>query len=961
MQWFTCLGGGYGDNGRAVEPTSDGGYIVAGYTDGPGGDVTGFHNPYYTVDFWVAKLDFLGDIQWAKCLGGSGSEEAWTVRQMKDGGFIVAGETNSTDGDVTGVPRGGTDVWVVKLNSAGDIQWQKRYGGSGNDHVYAMQVTPDGGVIMAGDAESGGGDVKNYKGATDFWVLKLDVSGNLQWASAFGGSLDEVANSVDVTTDGGFIITGYTLSADGDVTSNHSSNERAEDIWVIKLDATGRLLWQKCLGGLGRDIGYAVRATPDGGAAVTGSTTSIDGDVTGDHILAGTPSVDCWVVKLSQVGAIEWQKCYGGSRTDIGYSIDRTTDGGFVVAGTTASTDGDVSCVVGEEDYWVLKIDAFGRLLWQKSIGGRGSEEAYSIRTTADGGCIVNGTTGSTDVRGYHPNLGTVNGDFLVVKLGNTAITGTPYIAINAPPAICNGSTLTLQLERSFNFDLGVNFQIQWTRNGVPVGGDSATYTASDWKDGDLVSCSVQGSDGCIPYTANAIPLVIHVPSASAAPPSVSITADAITGCIGNTLTFTATVTNPGNNPGYNWFVDDQPAGTNSPVFSSNTLQNGDWVQCLYVDNTVCATSSNNSNKITVQLSAVSKPSIEISASGAVACEGATVDFTAAALNGGPSPGYQWYLNGAPAGANSAAYSNSGLHTGDVVTCVLTGSAVCTIPATALSNSITMQVTPSVASSIRIGAEPAVLCSGKEMSFTAFATNGGPAPVYEWMVNGVRVPSSGIGGTGENFVSTSLSDGDQVSCRLTDSLACIIPSTDQMALSIHPSPKVDSGKAISLLAGQSVLLDLSPSGDIVFYSWSPTTGLSDPAIAEPTASPAGTIRYTLTVTSSAGCMASGDITLDVITKLAIPTGFTPNGDGHNDIFYVKGGPLGSKIKDLAVFNRWGQKIFQVHDVDSDDPRFGWDGTVNGKRAQEGSYVYQLVMRLADGTEPVYRGTVVLVR
>ncbi len=403
IEWQKSLGGSNWDQANSIQQTADGGYIVAGYSYSNNGDVTGNHGD---VDYWIVKLDNTGNIQWQKSLGGSDGDAAYSIQQTIDGGYIVAGETFSNDGDVTGNHEvGALDYWIVKLDSSGDIDWQKSLGGSEWDIAYSIQQTTDGGYIVAGETLSNDGDVTENHGEYDSWIVKLDNSGNIQWQKSLGGSGGDGAYSIQQTTDGGYILAGSSNSNDGDVTDNHGS----ADYWVVKLNSTGDMQWQKSLGGSGGDGAYSIQQTNDGGYIVAGSSNSNDGDVTGNH-----GSADYWVVKLDNTGDIQWQKSLGGSGVDIAYSVQQTTNGGYIVAGHSKSNDGDVTGNHGAGDYWIVKLDSNGNILWQKSMGGSSADYARSIQQTTDGGYIVAGFTWSNDgdVTGNHGSH-----DYWIVKL----------------------------------------------------------------------------------------------------------------------------------------------------------------------------------------------------------------------------------------------------------------------------------------------------------------------------------------------------------------------------------------------------------------------------------------------------------------------------------------------------------------------------------------------------------------
>src|SRR6478735_7524117 len=345
-------------------------------------------------------------IQWQNSLGGSGGESASTVQQTTDGGYITAGYSYSVDDDVSG-NHGDADAWIIKLSDVGIIQWQKSLGGSNYDDAGYIEQTSDGGYITAGTTYSNDGDVSGNHGDADFWITKLGSSGNIEWQKSLGGSGADGATSIKQTPDNGYIIAGISYSNDGDVSGNHGD----ADLWIIKLGSSGNIEWQKSLGGSLEDWAYSVNLTTDGGYIIAGYANSDDGDVSGNH-----GSADCWIVKLNNVGTIEWQKSLGGSNSDVSYSSQQTTDGGYIIAGGSDSDDGDVTSNYGARDYWIVKLDGNGNITWQKNFGGSNDDAALSVQQTSDGGYIASGIARSNDVdvTGSHGA-----GDSWIIKLGN--------------------------------------------------------------------------------------------------------------------------------------------------------------------------------------------------------------------------------------------------------------------------------------------------------------------------------------------------------------------------------------------------------------------------------------------------------------------------------------------------------------------------------------------------------------
>lgn len=435
IQWQKCFGGTGSEIALSVQQTKDLGYIVAGYTDSHNGDVTGFHPNLYggndLYDYWVVKIDSSGDIQWQKCLGGSGQDEASSIMQTSDGGYIVAGYSIlSHDGDLTDC-YGQEDYWVVKLDSTGYIEWQKSLGGSNSDQAFSVKQTFNGGYIVAGFSASSDMDVTgnhnhdtslSYTG--DFWVVKLNIQGNIQWQKCLGGSGGDFAFSIQQTNDSGYVVAGYSQSKDGDVTGSHDTSYYYGNYWVVKLDTSGNIQWQKSLGGTNDDIAESIQQTSDGGYIVAGYSYSNDGDVT-DHF-GETNTSDYWIVKLNSSGIIQWQKSMGGTGNDRAASIQQTDDGGYIIAGDTYSNNGyvsekhDTTAPSEYSNYWIAKLDTSGLVQWQKSLGGTSQDIATSIQQTSDGGFIVAGMTFSNngDVTGFHG--GYYLGDYWIVKLGYT-------------------------------------------------------------------------------------------------------------------------------------------------------------------------------------------------------------------------------------------------------------------------------------------------------------------------------------------------------------------------------------------------------------------------------------------------------------------------------------------------------------------------------------------------------------
>ncbi|WP_438964917.1 T9SS type A sorting domain-containing protein [Flavobacterium sp.] len=290
------------------------------------------------------------------------------------------------------------------------IEWQVSLGGTNTDILYSMIQTTDGGYIIAGFSNSNNGDVTGNHGDNDYWIVKLTSTGIIEWQKSFGGTSDDQAYSIIQTIDGGYIVAGSSSSNDGHVTGNHG----ATDYWIVKLSSLGIIEWQKSLGGISNDVAKSIIQTTDGGYIVAGESSSNNGDVTGNH-----GATDYWIVKLSSLGIIEWQKSFGGTSNDVLFSMIQTTDGGYIVAGSSSSNDGDVTGNHGFTDYWIVKLSSSGIIEWQKSFGGSLSELALFISQTIDGGYLVAGPSRSND-GDVTSNYGL--SDCWILKLNSTGI-----------------------------------------------------------------------------------------------------------------------------------------------------------------------------------------------------------------------------------------------------------------------------------------------------------------------------------------------------------------------------------------------------------------------------------------------------------------------------------------------------------------------------------------------------------
>lgn len=347
-EWREFYGGPLFDKAYSVLETSDGGYIIAGQTasSGAGWD-----------DFWLFKVDSQGDEVWRKTYGGPGIERARCVKPTSDGGYILAGRTDSYG-------EGGADFWLVKTDGEGGEEWNRAYGGPQDDFAFSAQQTLDGGYIIAGYTGSYG------EGGVDFWLVKTDERGNVSWSMTYGGVASDVAYSVEQTPDGGYIVAGQT----------DSCGPGGTNLWLVKTDELGNMTWDRTYGGNEDDRAASILQTSDGGYVVAGSTKSY-----------GEGKWDLWLVKVDKNSDEEWNRAFGGPESDGANSVMQTSDGGYIVVGETNSYVGRGA------DFFVIKTDAGGKEEWRKSFDGIAFEVAHSVQQTSDGGYIVVGETAACE------------------------------------------------------------------------------------------------------------------------------------------------------------------------------------------------------------------------------------------------------------------------------------------------------------------------------------------------------------------------------------------------------------------------------------------------------------------------------------------------------------------------------------------------------------------------------------
>ena len=416
IEWQHSYGGSMSDAAHCISPTSDGGYILAGYTDSNDGDVTGHHG---LRDIWVVKLRSDGTLEWQRCYGGTWQEQNITVIfETLDGGYILGGTTSSFDGDVDCPDPPASRIWVTKTDPAGQLSWQRCLGGGGFDTFASIAIGPDG-YVVCGHTSSNDGDAISNNGSVDLLLVKLDLEGNTVWSRCYGGSRADVGRHVISTLDGNYLIAAQTQSNDGDIAGLNTYYVLPSPGitgWVLKINSEGEILWQRCIGGYSNDYIYNVRIAQDGSIWAAGHTYSNDGDVSDNN-----GSYDAWVIRLDGSGNVAGNRCFGGSGGDRFQDIHILPSGNAIVVGYTNSIDGDISTPLGNWDIWATCLTPNLDIVWERTLGGSAADLGEGIAPASDGGVVIAGLSLSAD-----GNLTGNNGDsdIWVVKLAPWDDTG---------------------------------------------------------------------------------------------------------------------------------------------------------------------------------------------------------------------------------------------------------------------------------------------------------------------------------------------------------------------------------------------------------------------------------------------------------------------------------------------------------------------------------------------------------
>lgn len=543
IEWQRPTGGTEEDNITHAWADASGAIIMCGQSGSNDGDVSGNHGLW---DGLFVKLDASGNLVWQKCYGGTAYDGIFSAKPTTDNGYIMAGYTSSNNGDVSG-NHGGADAWIIKTDNWGVIQWKKCMGGVQSDVFDFVIQTSDGGYLVAGRSTSNNGDLTNNKGMLDGWMVKLDATGDLQWQKNYGGSKDDYIMQVLQTTDGNYIFTGYTVSSDGDLAANYGGT----DAWIGKVNSTdGSLLWNYQYGGSGDDAMFALAMSiENNGKILTAGYTSSPNDynVTGNH--GGN---DGWLLTIDEAsGVLTSSMCLGGTNDDYISSIQSTFDKGFIMAAATASNNGNVSysADITEGQLWAIKLNKALTIDWERTYGGPKNESGIDAFERSDGGYFFAADTWGSggDVNGYH---GVSGRDYWAVKLSNCFIPPVASAIVSADIPAC-GSLTNLSVPG------GPSYTYQWYKDNTAIAGAfSRVYLTTA---AGTYTCSVING-GC--GTTNAPNSIINKKQKATIAPSGTVTK-----CAVDPVNFSA---NAGSGLSYQWYRGKKPiAGATGRTYST--------------------------------------------------------------------------------------------------------------------------------------------------------------------------------------------------------------------------------------------------------------------------------------------------------------------------------------------------------------------------------------------------------
>jgi hypothetical protein len=896
--WGTYYGSASYDYALFTELDASGNvYLTGGTTSTTNIASGGYQNTFAGgYDAFLTKFNASGVRQWATYLGGVGDDSGQSISIDPSGNIYLCGQTFSTSGIAfsghQNAQGGNSDGYVAKFSTSGSLIWSTYYGGADYDIFESIDMDASGNVYLVGSTQSAslataGAHQTTYAGFYDALIVKFNAAGVRQWATYYGGSASEATYGCNIDPSGNLYVVGRTESSTS-ISFGGFQNALAgsSDAYLAKFNTNGTLIWATYYGGADFDVAYMCSSDFSGNIFISGITTSASGIASGGFQNSISPgSQDVFLVKFNSSGGRIWGTYIGGAGADASEFCKTDNSGNCYVVGRTYSPSGIYfngfqSTHAGNEDGFILKFDPSGNRIWGSYFGDNRYEEIIACAVDANNKLYICGTTFSAaNIATVGAHQTTINGttlpDAFLVQINDPCI---PTVSITSAQGqiICSGTSVDFTAAITNG---GATPIYQWKKNGNNVGSNTSVFTTTSLSSGDIITCELTSNATC---SGPAITLSsgIAMTVNPTVTPTVSITsAQGAVVCTGTSVDFSATITNGGATPIYQWKKNGNNVGSNSNVFTTSGLSSGDIITCELTSNAACASPATViSSGITMTVNPTVTPTVSItSAQGQTICSGTSVDFSAAITNGGATPIYQWKKNGNNVGSNVSVFTTSSLSSGDIITCELTSNAACASPATVVSSGITMTVNPTVTQTISItSAQGAEVCSGTSVDFSATITNGGATPIYQWKKNG-----NNVGNNASMFTTSGLSSGDIITCELTSNAACASPAiVISSGITMTVNPTVTPTISITIAQGAVVCTGTSVDftatttngGATPIYQWKKNgNNVGNNASMFTTSGLSSGDIITCELTSNAACAIPATVVSSGITMTVNPT------------------------------------------------------------------------------------------
>jgi gliding motility-associated-like protein len=897
--WENTIGGDNTEWNNFIQKTNDGNSIIGGYSySNISGDKT--ENSRGQSDYWLVKLNTdTGDLIWQKTIGGNSYDNLTSGFETNDGGYILGGYSSSgISGEKTENSRGGDDYWVIKLDSNRNIVWQKTYGGNGVDRLTSIISTNDGGYLISGDSDSGISGDKNLAnfGSNDIWVIKINSIGNIEWQKNFGGNQLDFGGKILKTSHNTYILSG---SSNSNISGNKSQNSKGlGDYWILNLDLNGNIIWQKTFGGSNGDYAESLLETGDGNFLIAGDSAS---SISGDKTQNSYGITDIWLLKLSYIdGNIIWQKTIGGDSTEWKPEIKRTFDSNYIIL---AMSDSGVSGQKtepnkGNRDYWLIKIDSNGQVIWDKTIGGDNLDQPQSIIEINPNKFICSGWSRSNASGDKLENKSGLQ-DNWVIKLSNCSSSNSVF------------DNQTVCINQNLNLSASLGNSYNWSGpNGFNSIQQNPTIPNVNTTHGGQYTCIISVTGGCN-ITKTVTVQIQNTPApAGNQNQSFCITENAtlnniaITGTdviwydslTGNTVLPTSTLLQNG----VTYYASQTINGCESPTRLAISIQLINTLNANNYSETICDDLNNGFEIINLS------------------------NYNTSLLSStGNIFKYYYSLNGAQNQVTSDEVQNSNynLSVGNNIFFVRIES-----PNTCFQI-VTLNLTLVNKPFVNIN-DVMPICEGSSITINA----GFGYDNYNWSTN-ETTNSITVLQPGNYSVTVSENHGSLV-CSTTKNFT-VVNSNIGTISEIITSDWTQNENTISVLLSSNSFGNYEYSlNGIDFQDNNTFYGLENG-------------EYTVFIRDKNGCgLSSEDVYL-----LMYPKYFTPNGDGYNDYWRIKFSENEPNLK-VTIFDRYGKLMTQF-----DSSSIGWNGTYQGNPMPSSDYWF--LVKRENGKE--YKGHFTLKR